>query len=258
MDHIVDGPLGCERSCIMWYFPGHPDLGIKERGEDWKCPTICCVLFSESGPIYHCLANSLFMMSLKIALYWSMDGLLGGMKVCVKGGICAWKPYVSPSMRLGYLNIKLAHERKSCHAGTLYGITATSALRHFWALCELLPHLEHACFALLWGQEHSCSFCQLWHKMSPFGLTRCSSGVHLAYAGDMFQRYLIMQLVTSWGWCPRHAGHADLLWGPSWNEWVWVGFMSEEVHSGGFSDQLNPWNRGGGDLKQELQQWLHV
>lgn len=53
------------------------------------------------------------MILSKTALNWFMDGLLDGVKVCDNGGICAWKPYVSPLMRLGYLGIKPACERKS-------------------------------------------------------------------------------------------------------------------------------------------------
>ena len=111
-------PVKC-MTWIMQYLPSCPGLGIKEREEDWKCPTSGCILVSESGPMYCCFINSLCMMSSKTALNWFMDRLLGGVKVCNKGGICAWKPYVSPSTRLGYLGIKLAHERKSHHTVTL-------------------------------------------------------------------------------------------------------------------------------------------
>ena len=90
--------------------------------------------------MYCCFTNSLCMMSSKIALYCFMDGLLGGVNVCDRGGICAWKPYVSPSMRLGYLDIRPARERKSRHADTLYGVAAAAWLR----LRELLSTMRCA------------------------------------------------------------------------------------------------------------------
>ena len=87
--------------------------------------------------MYRCFANSLCMMSSKIALYCFMDRLLGGANVCDRGGICAWKPYVSPSMRLGYLGIRPACERKSRHADTLYGVAAAAWLC-LWALLSTM------------------------------------------------------------------------------------------------------------------------
>ena len=67
-------PLRWERSWIMWYLPGHPSLGMRDKEEDWKCPNSCCISLAVSGPMYCCFMNSLYMMSLKMSLYLLMEG----------------------------------------------------------------------------------------------------------------------------------------------------------------------------------------
>ena len=57
----------------------------------------------------------------------------------------------------------------------------------------------------------------------------------------------------SWGWHPRHAGHADLLETPSHNEHLCEGFTSEGICSASLFAPLELQNHNkGGDLEYEL------
>ena len=68
MDLVDPDPLGWERSWIMWYLPGHPSLGMRDKRKDWKCPNSCCISLTVSSPMYCCFMNSLCTMSLKTSL----------------------------------------------------------------------------------------------------------------------------------------------------------------------------------------------
>ena len=61
MDLIDPDPLRWERSWIMWYLPGHPSLGMRDKGKDWKCPNSCCISLTVSSPMYVSLLYELFM-----------------------------------------------------------------------------------------------------------------------------------------------------------------------------------------------------
>jgi hypothetical protein len=82
---------------MRWYLPGFPDLGTRDKGEDWKCPISSSSSVHEKGPMYLPLLNSVSINKV------SIDTLLRGVKVFDKVGIPVKAPCLIYSGMVGYI-----------------------------------------------------------------------------------------------------------------------------------------------------------
>ena len=51
MEGVEELECGKERFCTRRYLPGLPDLGTRDKGDDWKGPISCSNSLREKGPI---------------------------------------------------------------------------------------------------------------------------------------------------------------------------------------------------------------
>ena len=82
---VLVGLSGYEKFCRIQYLLAI-DLGIIEKGEDWKGLMTTSSSVCVNGPIYLPLSNLLCMMSRNGAVYSTIEGQLGGVWVAVMGG----------------------------------------------------------------------------------------------------------------------------------------------------------------------------
>ena len=132
---LIDGKVlvefgidGKEKFWTSLNLPGHPGLGIKESGEDWKGPRVSYMSGRGKGPMYLPLVISFCMVSLNSELYVSIDGAFIGVCTCEILGKSILKPNLSPSGMVLKRSMMPALRNSEVHASGLYGVIALALL----------------------------------------------------------------------------------------------------------------------------------
>jgi len=119
---------GKEKFCTSLNLLGHPGLGIKESGEDWKGPRVSYMSGRGKGPMYLPLVISFCMVSLNSELYVLIDGAFIGVCTCVILGKSILKPNLSPSGMVLKQSMMPALHNSEVHVSGLYGASALALL----------------------------------------------------------------------------------------------------------------------------------